>query len=103
MNAMNNKNDLFINLDVSNKKDIEKEEIEKEEIEKEEIQKVEIIEMEVKEVDKKSNFDNIKIGKKTLYYYNNMSKWDNEKSTETLKKFISKTSMPISPQPPADQ
>jgi hypothetical protein len=94
MNTLNNKNDIFINLDVSNKKDVEKEEIEKEEIEKEEIQKeeihkeeiekVEIIEMEVKEVDKKSNFDNIEIGKKIMYYYNNMSIWDNEKSTEKI-------------------
>jgi hypothetical protein len=89
INAMNNKKDIFINLDVSNKKDVEKEEIQneeiqKEEIQKEEIEKVEIIEMEVKEVDKKSNFDNIEIGKKTMYYYNNMSIWDNEKSTEKI-------------------
>jgi hypothetical protein len=40
MNAMNNKKDIFINLDVSNKKNVEKEEIEKEEIQKEEIEKI---------------------------------------------------------------
>jgi hypothetical protein len=84
MNAINNKNNIFINLDVSNKKNVEKEEIKKEEVEKVEVEKVEIIEMEVKEVDKKSNFDNIEIGNKTLYYYNNMSIWDNEKSTEKI-------------------